>query len=86
MQSTENKKVTPTQLEFLKTLKEELFSFQKLDQFDKELDSVFAYIIVSDDYDAAQRYRFIETFKSFKKVLMLLKTGEMPADKLTINL
>jgi len=79
-------KVTPTQLEFLKTLKEELFSFQKLDQFDKELDSVFAYIILSDDYDAAQRYRFLETFKSFKKVLMLLKTGEMPADKLTIDL
>lgn len=81
-----SKKVTPTQLEFLKTLQEEIFSFQKLEQFNKELDSAFAYIMLSDDYDAAQRYSFLETFKSFKKVLMLLKTGEMPTDEVTLIL
>jgi len=59
MHNTENKKVTPTQLEFLKTLKEEFFSFQNLDQFDKELDCAFAYIMLSDDYDAAARYSFM---------------------------
>lgn len=49
------------------------------------LDSLFAYIYLSDDFEASERMQFLFAFKGFKQLTTLMDKGEISNDILQIK-
>lgn len=79
------KKLTPQQLQTVEVIKNELFSPLQNEEIHHVLDSLFTYIYLSDDFDASERMSFLFAFKGFKRLTMLMETGEITSDILEIK-
>lgn len=80
------KKLTPEQAQALEVIKSEIFTDQKPEEINVVLDDLFTHVFLSEEFDASDRFRFLHTFKAFKKLSCLLQTGELPNDLFSIRL
>lgn len=81
----QTKKLSPVQLQGLEFIKSELFSDQSLNEFSTDLDKLFVYMVLSDDFDSGERYSILNTFNAFKRLLTALETGDINSKTINVQ-